>query len=101
MSRQLEQDAEDRQARRWANTGKAIARDLHKAVERNGGFLTGFTMKFDEFDALLVLKAEFPGGPQVAFVGGGSPEGCVLKAVSEAKRDGLKWKPDRWAKERD
>ena len=98
MTRILEQDAEDKQSRRWERAGKAIARDLVAAVERNGGFLTGFSMKLDEFDVLLVLKAEFPGGPQVAFVGGGSPEGVVLKAVAEAKRDGLRWKPDRWAK---
>jgi hypothetical protein len=58
--------------------------------------LTGFAYKNRGSDCLLVIKADLPAGPQVAFVGASDLGDCLIKAVREAERDMLRWKPDEY-----
>jgi hypothetical protein len=47
---------------------------------------------------LVTIKATFPGGPQVAFVGAEDVAGALRKGMREAARDSLNWKEDKWAR---
>ena len=98
MSRQLEQVSEDRDRARMVRVMAACDGALMAAVEHSGGVLLGMSVKFEPYEALITLRAEFPGGRMVAFVGGDSLASCLLKVVREGRRDGLKWRPDRYAK---
>jgi len=69
---------------------------LEAAVERAGGELTGLAMRTNDGSVLLTLKARFPAGHVVGFVGSDSIAGCLLKAVVDAKRDAVRWKPDQY-----
>lgn len=78
------------------NVGRVIDGGLQAAVRRAGGELTGFSVKCDDFDCLVVLKANFPAGAMVGFVGGETIGGTLLKAAREAKSDGVRWREDRY-----
>lgn len=99
MSRQLDQKQEDRARARMVRLSAACDGALMGAVEHSGGILLGMSVKFETYDTLLTLRAEFPGGRMVAFVGGDSLGSALLKVVREGRRDGLKWRQDRYAKE--
>ena len=99
MSRQLEQKSEDRGRAKMVRLKAACDGALTGAVEHSGGILLGMSVKFDPYEVLVTLRAEFPGGRMVAFVGGDSLSSCLLKVVREGRRDGLKWRPDRYAKQ--
>jgi hypothetical protein len=96
MSRQLEQKIEERAARTKASVLLAVYGDLPRAISRAGGELTGFNIKYNPMDCLMVLKAVFPAGPQVAFVTSEDLPAVIVKAVREAKNDSLRWRADRY-----
>ena len=98
MTRQLEQGMEDKSRNRAIRLARTLDQGLSDAVERAGGELLGLSVRYGEFDVLMTVKAVFPGGQMVAFVGAGSMGDCFLKAEREGKQDQLRWKPDRWAK---
>lgn len=84
-------------ARRNLMLYRALTGGLAASVERGGGLLLGLSLKINGYDCLLTLRAEFPGGRQIAFIGGETPAGCVLKATREAKSETLRWKVDKYA----
>lgn len=98
MTRQLEQGSEDRDRAKMVRLMAACDGALMAAVEHSGGILLGMSVKFEAYESLVTLRAEFPGGRMVAFVGGDSLASCLLKVVREGRRDGLKWRHDRYAK---
>lgn len=61
-----------------------------------GGILTGVSIKITEYDVLLTLRAEFPGGPQVAFCGASDMATAFLKAGGEVRAGVLRWRQDRY-----
>lgn len=75
----------------------AVYGGLQDAVNRNGGELVGVGIKFGDEELLMTLRAVFPGGRMVAFVGAeGLPAGFV-KATREAGRDQLRWREDKFS----
>ena len=96
MSRQLEQVAEDRSARRRQEIVIAVEYGLAAAVERSGGILTGFTFKDRGSDCIMVVKAILAGRAQVAFVGSDDLGGCLVKAVRLGNSDKLNWRADQY-----
>jgi hypothetical protein len=96
MTRQLEAKAEERQARRDKAVLSAVCGGLHDAVGYAGGELVGLSVRIGFRDCLIVLKAEFPAGPQVAFVGSESLDGALIKGVREARGGTLSWRPDQY-----
>jgi hypothetical protein len=96
MSRQLEARLEVQQQKANAAVLDAVYGGLEAAVVRAGGELTGFNVRLGEGDVLAVLKAVFPGGAMVGFVGAESLADVLRKATREAGRDMVKWRPDKW-----
>ena len=97
MSRQLDAYAEQQREKRHTEILVAVEGGLEAAVARAGGEFTGFAAKVNALECLLVIKAVFPGGPQVAFCGADSLGSALIKAVREAGRDRLAWRPDQYA----
>lgn len=96
MSRQLEKKLEERQARERADALFAVYGGLSEAVGRAGGELHGLSFNFRAGDTLMVIKARFPSGRQVAFVGSEDMVGCLIKGVRLGRRDELQWRADQW-----
>lgn len=96
MTRQLEALKEQRQAKQDSALLKAVDYELEGAIGRNGGTLNGFSVKFGDEDYLVTLRATFPAGAQIAFVGGSTLGGVLVKAVREAMADRLSWREDRF-----
>ena len=74
----------------------ALYGGLNDGVERSGGVLLGLAVKFDGAGCLLTLKAEFPAGRMVGFVGGDDLAHVIRKGAAQAVRDGVKWRSDKW-----
>lgn len=96
MTRSTEAKAEEKQQRRALALLRCAEGGLIEAVNSAGGELTGFSAKLGEWDCLLTLRAEFPSGPCIGFVGGETLGGCLLKAEAQAKRDAVDWKVDNF-----
>ena len=67
-------------------------------VEVLGGELLSVTMRMMPGDCLLVIRAEFPGGRRVAFVGSSNAAYAVKKAEKELRENTLRWRQDKYAK---
>lgn len=96
MSRQLEQEIEDRARKQKDAAVFALYGGLTGAVAHGGGELYGFSVKMQEGDCLMTLRAIFPAGRQVAFVGSDDLVGVFVKAVREARTDQLRWREDNF-----
>lgn len=72
---------------------------LLAAVAYSGGILTGFSVKIGEVDILLTLRARFPAGHMIAWVGGDSIADILLKAKRFASSEDLRWKDDKYRQE--
>jgi hypothetical protein len=96
MTRQLEQKNEDRLARRRLLLEKATIGGLESAVERAGGELLGISVKFHSYEVLVTLRAMFPAGKMVGFVGAADLCSALIKAANMAGRDEIRWRADRW-----
>lgn len=96
MSRQLEQVIEERSRKRGLLIVMAIEYGLAEAVQRAGGQPTGIAVKGILGDCLIVVKATFPGGPQVAFVGAEDFGSALIKCVRLAAADKLLWRADKY-----
>jgi hypothetical protein len=96
MSRQLEQIREDRQSRKDKALLLAVEGGLNDAIERSGGMLGGFSVKLNGGDCLLILKADFPAGSQISFVGANDFSEAIIKAVRLGNQDKLVWKADKY-----
>lgn len=76
----------------------AVYGGLEKAVQANGGELHGFSVKLNGGDCLITLRAVFPEGGLITFVGAEDLPAALRKAVKEGHRDTLGWREDRYAK---
>ena len=98
MSRQLEMYDEMRHEKRQKKVLEAVMGGLEAALQHAGGALTGLNIKMEEGDVLIVVKAVFPAGPMVGFVGAEDLPGALIKVTREARRDEIKWRADQWAR---
>lgn len=96
MTRQQDAVEEERRLKQDRVLVRAVRHGLERAVLRAGGEFTGFTAKINPVECLLVIKAVFPAGPMVAFVGSSDLAAAIVKAEYEAGRDNLRWKKDRY-----
>lgn len=74
----------------------ALYGGLLDGIERSGGVLQGLSVKFDGAGCLMTLKAEFPAGAMVGFVGGDDLPHVLRKGAGKASRDEIKWREDKW-----
>jgi len=98
MSRQLDAKQEQRAAKRRLALERALDYGIPGAIEMSGGTLLGFTVRYDSFDCLIVLKAAFGKDARVCFVGSDTLTNCILKCERDASHDRLKWVQDKYAK---
>lgn len=96
MSRQLEADGEDRQARKNNILAKALDTGLADALESQGIELVGIAFKYDFYSCLMTIKARFNNDFKVCFIGSDSIKNCILKAYSDANNAKLHWKADKY-----
>lgn len=67
-------------------------------VGRHGGKLQGFSLRSCGQDSMLVIRADFPDVPKVAFVYGSTGAYCLMKAFAALQGEGLQWVPDKYRK---
>jgi hypothetical protein len=96
MSRQLEQDGEEKRERERHAATKALHGGLAQAVARSGAEFVGFSYKDRGYDHLVVIKVRLAGRSQVAFVGADSLPGTLVKAMRLAARDKLVYREDKY-----
>ena len=87
---------DERMAKERELTLLAVYGDLERAIDRAGGQLLRLSVSFDGFGCLLVLKAEFPAGTMIGFVGGEDLAQVLRKGTAEAARDKITWREDKW-----
>lgn len=97
MSRQLEMMSEQRTAKKHKKLIVVMEYGLEGAVGHSGGILTGFSVKLNEWECLMTVRAVRGETPMVAFVGSDSLVNCMLKAERDAASDKLVWREDRYA----
>jgi hypothetical protein len=97
MSRQVDLVREERETARRDALVSALEYGLAGHLEAQGITLIGFAVKYDAYECLMTLKADIGGERQVCFIGSDSVMSAILKAVSAAKADRLRWKKDKWA----
>lgn len=96
MTRQADAAAEEADAKKREKLIEALSFGIHDALEYYGAELRGLSIKYDEFNILVTVRAERGGIPAVCFVGSDSMVNALVKLYSEASRDALVWKPDRY-----
>lgn len=101
MSRQLELVAEQRTATKHKALIKALEYELVGVLGNAGATLTGFSVKIDEWQCLLTLRAILNDQNVYAHVGGDTVISCILKAVRAAQYDKLRWKEDKFVRSDD
>lgn len=98
MTRHLDAEVEERQSRQDAALLKAVHFGLQGAVAHNGYELLGFSVRIDEYECLVTLRAMLEGERVVAFVGAETLAAAFVKVVRDGKRDKLTWRADKWAR---
>lgn len=96
MSRQGDAAAEEADAKKREKLIEALSFGIHDALEYYGAELRGLSIKYDEFNVLVTVRAERGGIGAVSFVGSDTIPNALVKLYSEASRDALVWKPDRY-----
>jgi hypothetical protein len=97
MTRQLEQEIEDKARRERLELIGAVFGGLDAAIESAGGELQGFSAKLSGGDCLLTLRADFADGSKICFVGANDFPDAMRKSVRELKGGQAQWREDRYA----
>lgn len=97
MTRQLDADQEDRQKKRDDALVRALEFGMVRTLSRADCTLLGFSAKFDQYQCLITLRAVVDTLCQVSFVSADTLPSAILKCVTMAENDTLKWKVDKWA----
>lgn len=97
MSRQLDQVQEDRRVRRDKAVLRALDFELVGTFDAQGITLTGLSARWNEYDCLVTLKGVVDGEKQVAFVGSDCLTNCLVKVVTDARNDRVRWRQDKYA----
>lgn len=96
MSRQSDVKAEERETARRLEVIRALDFGLAGAIEFHGGELRGFSMKYNDFDCMLTLKASFEGKWFVSFVSSETMIGCILSTQRKAAHNAIEWTADKY-----
>lgn len=94
MTRQLDLKIEERETRRRDKLVKVLDFELVGTLETQGITPLGFAVKWDAWECLLTMKADIGGVRHVAFVGSDTIINCLIKTVSQAQADRLRWRED-------
>ena len=97
MTRQLEAQREEKQARMDRAVLLALEGGLVADLAHAGAVLSGFGVRLGGAEVLLTLRAELAGRQQISFVGSSSLPEAIVKACRLARRDQLRWRDDKFA----
>lgn len=98
MSRQLDINGEEREKAKRNALVKALEYGIVRALETQGIELVGIAIRYDAFNCLMTVKADIAGTRSICFVGSDSIINCFLKLQSEANRNALSWRADKYKK---
>jgi hypothetical protein len=96
VSRAIEQQVEDRATRERSRVVVSVYGGLEAAVGRAGGELVGLSVAWRGTDVLMTLRARFPAGRMVGFVGAADLPAVFVKAAREASADQVRWREDNY-----
>lgn len=94
MSRQLEQETEDRARSRALAAEHALNYGISKSISDEGGRLIGCALTYYPTSCRMVVKAVIDGVHSVAFIYSDTPTNCVLKALTEVNQGRMPWGAD-------
>lgn len=96
MSRQLEQVAEERTAKRHKALIRAVEFEMVGALASAGAELRGFSVKLDDFECLLTARAVIGGVHMVTFIGAEDLGSAMIKLIRATRREKLVWREDKY-----
>lgn len=99
MTRHLDVQLEQADARRHNAIVKAVEYELPGALGMSGVELRGFSVRLGEWETLVTLRGIVDGVPSVAFVGADNLGSALLKCVREGRRGKLRWRVDQYGKD--
>lgn len=98
MSRQMDQQAEERERARRLNLVTALEFGLARAIQQQGAALVGFAIKYDIVSCLMTIKADFDKGRHVSFIYSDSMMNCIVSGTAAAETNRLHWQLDKYHK---
>lgn len=98
MDNQMEVIEAKRRDRRRKEIRVSIEYGLVGAVEALGGTLRGFSVRMDEYEVLMTIRATFEGKGMIGFVGAEDLGACLVKAVRELRNNKVTWRADKYAR---
>lgn len=96
MSRLADVKEEEKDTKKRDEVFKALSFGIHDALEYYGADLRGLSIKYDDWNILITVRAERGGIRAVSFIGSDTIINALLKLYAEASRDALKWKADAY-----
>lgn len=99
MSKVEVKGSEKKAPRRAVKLEEVLTHGLSGTIAYQGGELTGFSMKVGNVDFLLTLRAHFPAGHLISWVGASSMVEVFLKAERLAAEGRMEWHGDKYRKE--
>ena len=96
MSRQLEQVIEERAAKEEAALLRNIYGGLRDSVRHVGAEMQGISVSYRGEGVLLTVRADFPAGRMVCFVGADDLGAAFAKSGREVKSGRARWREDKW-----
>lgn len=82
--------------RRAEKITEVLDHGLAGSIAYQGGVLTGFSMRVGQVDFLITLRASFPGGHKIAWVGAENMTEVILKSERLAAGNALEWRNDKY-----
>jgi hypothetical protein len=97
MTRQLEQDSEERTKREQLAVLQSVYGGLSASISADGKELLGFSVKLSGGDCLITIRAMDGATSVISFVGSEDLPAALRKVVREAHRGQLRWRGNKYA----
>lgn len=96
MTRHLDAEHEERESARRDQLIKAVEYGLVTALVNQGAELRGFSIRYEDYDCLLTVRADLNGIRHVAFINSDTIMNCIIRASSAAAGNRLSWQRDKY-----
>jgi hypothetical protein len=96
MGRAKEKELVKRYAR---STVYMLTGGLEHRVAGVGGVCLGISLRGVEGDCLIVVRADFEGKKMVAFTGGVTMAGALVRLEKGLRKNEVRWQPDKFAEQ--
>lgn len=96
MTRQGDAAQEDRLSKRNAALIRAVEFELVNSLQAAGAVLLGFSLRYEEWECLITLRAVVGEEKRICFVGSDTIANALVKCVRDCKANKLHWKEDKY-----